>query len=289
MRPMLSEPITPRSASALTGMIRVAPSPDLADVVEQHWVVRWDLCGLPALHRELLPDPSVNLVVEPSGVLLYGVGSCRGVRELRGRGMAIGTKFLPGGFSGFRPGPLAAITGRALTMADAFGPAGAQLDGAVAAADWDVSATIFAVSRLLRAQRPPADSKRELVMAVLEAMRAAEPGVRVGELAARFAIVPRTMQRLFAWHVGVSPKQVLQRLRRQRAIDQLNSEPVTLAQLAAALGYFDQAHLARDFRATLGCAPSALSAPRGSGAADRPRAETAQPSVRAAGAVSAAQ
>jgi AraC-like DNA-binding protein len=122
-----------------------------------------------------------------------------------------------------------------------------------------VGATILAVSSFLHAQRPAADPQRALVMEVLEAMRTAGPGVRVGDLAARFAIAPRTMQRLFAAHVGTSPKQVLQRLRRQRAIDHLNSEPVQLAQLAAALGYFDQAHLARDFRATLGRSPSAVS------------------------------
>ena len=215
---------------------------------------------MPVLRHELLPDPSVNLVVEPGGVLLYGVGSGRAVRELRGRGMVIGTKFRPGGFSGFRPGPVSAISGHALTMSDAFGPAGAELDGAMAAAHWDVGATILAVSSFLRARRPAADPQRALVMAVLSAMRAAEPGMRVVELAARFAITPRTMQRLFARHVGASPKQVLQRLRRQQAIDRLNDEPVQLAQLAAALGYFDQAHLARDFRATLGRSPSAVSA-----------------------------
>jgi AraC-like DNA-binding protein len=260
MRLILPSPITPCSASALADMISVAPARDLADVVEQHWVVRWDRRRLPALRRELLPDPSVNLVVEPCGVLLYGVGSGHGVRELRGRGMVIGTKFRPGGFSGFRPGPVSAISGHALTMFDAFGPAGTALDGALAAAHSDVRATIVAVSSFLRAQRPAVDPQRTLVMAVLEAMRAAEPGVRVGELAAHFAIAPRTMQRLFASHVGASPKQVLQRLRRQRAIDHLSDEPVQLAQLAAALGYFDQAHLARDFRATLGRSPSAISA-----------------------------
>jgi hypothetical protein len=122
MRPILTLPITPRSASALPDMLRVAPSRDLADVVEQHWVVHWDRRKLPVLRRELLPDPSVNLVVEPGGVLLYGVGSAHGVRELCGQGMAIGTKFRPGGFSGFRPGPVSAITGRALTMSERVRP-----------------------------------------------------------------------------------------------------------------------------------------------------------------------
>jgi hypothetical protein len=34
--------ITPRSAARVAGMVRIAPDPDLADIVEQHWVVRWN-------------------------------------------------------------------------------------------------------------------------------------------------------------------------------------------------------------------------------------------------------
>lgn len=239
-------------------MVRVAPQEDLADLVEQHWIVSWDQSGRPALHREVLPDPSINLVVEPAGRLLYGVGSGRSVHELTGHGMVVGTKFWPGGFSGFCPGSVAALTGRAVTLPEAFGPAGAQLDGELAAAA-DIRAIITTVSEFLRHHRPSPDPQRTLVMEILEAMRSAPPSTRVGDLAASFALTPRTLQRIFARHVGASPKQVLQRLRRQRAVDQLSEESApSLARLAAELGYFDQAHLAQDFRTTLRRSPSAV-------------------------------
>jgi AraC-like DNA-binding protein len=250
--------ITPRSASRVAGMVRVAPEEDLADVVEQHWIVRWDQSGRPAARREVLPDPSINLVVEPAGRLLYGVGSGRSVHELTGRGMVVGTKFRPGGFSGFRPGSVSALTGRVLTLPEAFGVAGAQLDGELAAAV-DIEELITAVSEFLRRHRPAHDPQRTLVMEVLEAMRSAPSGTCVGDLAASFALTPRTLQRIFARHVGASPKQVLQRLRRQRAVDQLSEGGApSLARLAVELGYFDQAHLAQDFRRTLGRSPSAV-------------------------------
>ncbi|MGB9182600.1 MAG: helix-turn-helix domain-containing protein [Solirubrobacteraceae bacterium] len=241
-------------------MIRVAPDPDLADVVEQHWIVCWDRRGLPALRHEVLPDPAVNLAVEPSGALLYGVGSGYTVRELQGSGTVVGTKFRPGGFSGFRAEPVSALSGRVLTMSDAFGAAGVQLDAALAAAS-DVSAIVAVVSAFLRTRRGPPDAHQALVMEILDAMRAAPSGIRVADLAADFAISTRTMQRMFTHHVGASPKQVLQRLRRQRAVDLFGDErPLHLAQLAAELGYFDQAHLARDIRGTLGRNPSAVAA-----------------------------
>ncbi len=110
----------------------------------------------------------------------------------------------------------------------------------------------------MRARRPPPDPQRAFVAEIVEAMRAAPPGTRVAEVASRFAVVPRTLQRLFAVHVGATPKQVLQRFRLQRATDQLAADDAAqLARLAADLGSFDQAHFVQDFRAATGRTPSA--------------------------------
>jgi AraC-like DNA-binding protein len=261
MRQMSTEVITPSSATLVTGVVRVAPDPAVADLVEGHWIVTWDRRGEAGTRREVLPDPCVNLVVEPAGRLLYGVGSGHGVRELEGAGMAVGTKFRPGGFSGFLPGPVSDLTDRVVTLPEAFGAAGEELDAALLAAA-DPTAVIAAVADFLVARRPTPDPRRELAMEIVAAMRGASAGTEVAGLAAEFAVSPRTMQRLFARHVGASPKQVLQRLRRQRAVD-LMREPgaPSLARIAAELGYADQSHLSNDFRATLGRAPAALHAP----------------------------
>ncbi|MFN8202405.1 MAG: helix-turn-helix domain-containing protein [Solirubrobacteraceae bacterium] len=249
--------VTPRSASRVTGLVRIAPAPEIADLVEQHWIVTW-AAGRMAIRREVLPDPCVNLSVEPAGRLLYGVGAARSVRELKGRGMVIATKFRPGGFSGLLPGPVSELTGRVLTLPEAFGAPGERLDAALAAAE-DVAAVIAEVTRFLRTQRPEPDPERRLAIDIAEAMRTAAPGTKVAQIAARFAVSTRTLQRLFAKHIGATPKQVLQRVRRQQAVDRL-SEPTgaSLAELAAELGYADQSHLARDLRNTLGRGPSHL-------------------------------
>ncbi len=257
---MSGQVVTPRSASRVTGMIRVTPDWDLADLIEQHWIVAWDRRGQAPIRREVLPDPSVNLAVEPSGGLLYGVGSGYSVRELEGHGTVIGTKFRPGAFSGFVPGSVSALSGRVLTLSDAFGRAGAELDSRLAAVT-DITAVITEVSRFVRAHRPAPDGRRSLAMEIVEAMRVATPDTPVTEIAASFALSVRTLQRLFTEHVGTTPKQVLQRYRRQSAIDRLSEETDTnIARLAAELGYSDQSHLARDLDATLGRSPSAVRA-----------------------------
>jgi AraC-like DNA-binding protein len=260
MRQMTSQIVTPGSAPRVAGMVRVAPDPSVADLVEQHWIVTWT-AGQAPIRREVLPDPCVNLAVEPTGRFLYGVGSVHSVRELEGHGMVVGTKFRPGGFSGFLPGPVSELSGRVLTLPEALGDAGERLDAALAAAS-DIPALIAQITRFLQVQRPSPDGERWLALEIAEAMRAASPGAQVAQVAADFAVSPRTLQRLFAKHVGASPKQALQRFRRQQAVDRLSDgTAASLAELAAELGYSDQSHLARDFRATLGRGPSALAMP----------------------------
>jgi AraC-like DNA-binding protein len=257
MRQMPRPPlITPRSAVRTAGMLRVAPAEDLADLVEQHWVVAWDHRDRGAVVQEVLPDPCVNLAVEPAGVLLYGVTSRTSTHVLEGAGAVVGTKFRPGGFSGFLEGPVRAVEDRVLRVADAFGDDGARLVAALAAAA-TTAELIEEVTAFLRARRPPPDPQRAFVAKVVEAMREAPPGTTVADVAREFAVAPRTLQRLFAAHVGATPKRVLQRFRHQDAADRLAApRRGGLARLAAELGYFDQAHFTQDFRAGTGRVPS---------------------------------
>ena len=82
--------------------------------------------------------------------------------------------------------------------------------------------------------------------------------VRVDQVAALGAVSVRSLQRLFAAYIGVSPKAVLARYRLQDAVAAIDAGEVDdLAGLAAALGWFDQAHFSRDFRSVVGTTPSA--------------------------------
>jgi len=66
------------------------------------------------------------------------------------------------------------------------------------------------------------------------------------------------VQRLARRYVGLTPLAMIRRRRLQEAAQQLRINPrISLAELAAQLGYADQAHLSTDFRAVLGFTPSA--------------------------------
>jgi transcriptional regulator GlxA family with amidase domain len=82
---------------------------------------------------------------------------------------------------------------------------------------------------------------------------------RVDDLADRVGVSPRQLERDFREHVGLSPKQFLRVVRFQQVLGSLSAPrpDVPWAALAAEHGFYDQAHLIRDFHAFLGMAPGA--------------------------------
>ena len=85
--------------------------------------------------------------------------------------------------------------------------------------------------------------------------------VHVSDLAEESGWSDRHLRNRFHAETGLTPKAAARVIRFHRArrllVSQLTAEPETrLADLAATCGYFDQAHLAREFRALAGCPPS---------------------------------
>ena len=237
---------------------RRSPADALSDHVERHWTVRWDLRGEPPFTQEILPHPCVNLVAEPGLVAVYGIPLGRSPHTIEGAGIAIGTKFRPGGFGGFLDRPASELNGRTLALGELFGAAGTQLQRRLVEIGGDEDAHIEAVEQFLLQRLPAPDARYELVRAVVADMLVAAPGTTVAELAERHAVSPRTLQRVFADFVGVGPKWVLKRYRMHEAAERIASgEAGDGASLALDLGYFDQSHFIRDFTAQIGLSPSA--------------------------------
>jgi AraC-like DNA-binding protein len=246
----------PDAIGRVFSLRRTPPAPDLAHLVERHWVVQWDLGDRPPHRQEVVTHPCVNLVFEPHGAGVFGVQRRRDARVLRGRGWAVGVKFRPGGFSGFFGRPVHELTDRALPLAAVFGEDGARLADEAAATPAAAAKTALAEA-FLRARMPPPDAEVELVLAVVADMLELAPGATVQEIARRHAVSTRTLQRLFRRHVGVGPKWVLRRHRLQEAAEQLAAgERSDWTRLALDLGYFDHAHFIRDFRAVVGRSPA---------------------------------
>src|SRR5262249_13920918 len=84
--------------------------------------------------------------------------------------------------------------------------------------------------------------------------------VAVSELAATVGWSRQHLARRFGEEFGLSPRLAGRVIRFERARRMLQATPsfVSLAQVAATCGYYDQAHLTRDFVDLGGCTPTQL-------------------------------
>jgi len=242
---------------------RTRPGQVLAGLVEHYWTVRWDLRGREPHTQHTLPHPSVHLVAERDRSGVMGVLTGRFTRELEGEGRAFGIKFRPAGFHPFLGAPVAGLTDRRVAVAEVFGPAGARLVAELLAApgDPELAATAEAFLRD-HLPEPDSDTNVALVNRVVDEIMADRDLILVKDLAGRFRIGTRRLQRLFATYTGVTPKWVIRRARLHEAVERLDQgADVDLGFLARDLGYFDQAHFARDFRAAVGHPPTSYARP----------------------------
>ena len=248
--------LRPATASQRFTLARHVPPASLAPFADFCWIVRWDLRGQPDHEQTILPLPNVNIGFEESGAGIYGVDRKLFTRRLSGAGKALGIRFRPGGFRPFWGAPVSELTDRVVPAAELFGPAAERACERVMAADGDAEMIEHAAALLtgrLPAPDPVADQAAKLVALITEDQTLR----RVDQLAAVSGLTVRGLQRLFAGYVGVSPKWVMRRARLHDAALRADSgDPVDWGQLAAELGYADQAHLTRDFTATLGVSPT---------------------------------
>lgn len=235
-----------------------APSAALRGVVEAYWVTRWDLHDQPPHVAELLTDPCVSVVLEAGQSRVVGVSTRLFRRELRERGLMRAVKLRAGAARALLGDvPMLSLSDRRVPFAELLGAAPEALEAQVLG-ETDDTRALAALEAWLHARlRRPLDPKVTLAAGLVE-RATREPELRtVDALARAGGLTVRPLQRLFRDYVGASPKWVLRRERLRTAALRLEQGlTVSLAELAAELGYADHAHLTRDFRAATGRAPT---------------------------------
>ena len=246
-------------------LARLPVADPLAPWVENYWTVRWDLPSGRTFLSATLPHPCHNLTVErgvtrdgaTAPVVVTGVVTRRFEVTAQGRGWTFGAKFRPGG--------LAALAGlEARVLRDRTVPAREVLPAHVVDAldglgpEVDDQGCADRFDEVLKDLATAPDPSYDRVLDVIGTMLDDRGLLRVADVEARCGIGERTLQRLFARYVGVSPKWVLARYRMHDAVGELDAGYAgALADLAARYGWFDQAHFTRDFTRLVGEPPSA--------------------------------
>ena len=262
-RPRLVDPV---DRAHLTGVSRPSPpifryAPDeaLRPLVQRYWIPVWSLAE-PSV-QTTLQHPACLIVVSNTYARFYGV--VRGLSQvtLDGTGWAVGTMLSPAAGSLLLEGPVDSMTDRFVDVDDVPGLDAPRLVGRIREAMSDdptaAPAHAAAMAELERqlGSLLPVDAEG-LAVNDMVAWLGEHPEVdRVADLADAFGMGERTLQRLVLHRVGMTPKWLIQRRRLHDAVERLKAGTTSLAQIAADLGYTDQAHFTADFRRVTGLTP----------------------------------
>ncbi len=240
---------------------RFPPQGRLAPWVEGYWQVSWDLGEGEEHLQSNISHASVNIVFEEDGAWLYGVPDRVFRRRLTGRGAVFGIKFLPGGFHPFARLDLSTLRGEKLPLGLVWPEVEPDLHRRLLSAA-SPAERIAAAEALLQPRLPEAPARSTALALRL----AAEPAAfSVAGAAALLGLGERALEKLFKTELGIGPKEVMRRFRLQAAAERLaRADAPSCGELALELGYADQAHFIKDFKAVVGRSPMAYKADQAS-------------------------
>ncbi len=273
------------SESAISESAWSAPAPALRGLIA--WYAGYRQEGVPPACHRGLPSPYLTLIITlddplvvarhpdpatpPASYLTLagGLHTAPALITHEGRQSGIQAGLSPLGARALLGLPAGELAGRDVDAADVLGAAACELHERLRSAPtWAARFAIMDQVLLARAdldQRVPPD--------IAEAWRLltrTSGTVRSGELARHVGWSPRYLQRRLLTETGLTSKAAARVTRFDRARRMLQrhvaaGQPPGLAGLAADCGYYDQAHLAREFRQLAGCSPSAWLAEQSGG------------------------
>jgi AraC-like DNA-binding protein len=170
----------------------------------------------------------------------------------------MGIRFRPSGLRAFLGAPQDELTDRTTPIDDLWGARGRELEARLHECVSDAQrvrvAEAFLLDRL--AAGPGPDLRVEAAVGQILAERGQ---TRLPALAATAGLSERQLERRFRTAVGLGPKGLARLVRFQEVYRRLGEDvPSDWVDIALGCGYFDQAHLLRDFRELAGSPPSRL-------------------------------
>lgn len=269
---------------------RRRPRPPLDAFIECFWFYEGETAPHAPKHAQerVLPSGTADIVISLNddpfslpgkqgaelqycrGALISGPQSEFFVIDTAEKANVLGVHFKPGGAAPFLRLPADAIGERHVALDDLWGSLALRLRERLQdARDVDERCRILE-NALLHAARRQLTPRHPAVDFALRRFARAPDMPRIAALAQAADISRRRFIEIFQQQVGLTPK-LYGRIRRFHAVlrqidgGQGAIAGVNWADIAAACGYYDQAHFIRDFRAFAGITPSRYESRRVSG------------------------
>jgi AraC-like DNA-binding protein len=253
------------------------PGPPLHEFVEYFW----SLSDAPSHARErVVPSGTIELVVnlehdtfrifgasanaethqQYPGAIVSGCYSQSFGIDTRDHAEILGVHFRPGG-AGLLGAPPGELSDLHVPLEDLWGCRAIELRERLCVAR-STSERFRILERALIGRLPDRPRGRSAITSAVRELD--RPGVAVGEIAEELRLSRRRFIEIFSREVGMTPKRYARVRRFQRALSLATTSPsLPWAELALASGYYDQAHLCRDWAELTGLSPSNLVALRG--------------------------
>lgn len=164
-----------------------------------------------------------------------------------GRVQILGIRFAPGGTLPFFPCSPGELTNRITPLADAANALEQELSGRIFEAR-SLPEKIRLLETALIKHLLTVDSGRASLQGAISRIIRAGGQTSIDLLANDLGISGRQLERRFLNEVGLGPKLLCRILRFQQVFRAVESADPNWAKIAADCGYYDQAHLIRDFR-----------------------------------------
>ena len=246
--------------------LQIRPGPPVRSFVQCYWALEDDAVG-PPLPQRVVPDGCPELILnfgQPFESLSRGdwkaqpqsfvAGQLTNPLMLRSHGPAriFGIRFRAHGLSRLFALSMNELTDRVIPLRELSGALWRELEPLHDLASPFEQAIV--VERALQAFR----SDDALVSYAVDEIVRQGGVVDVADLASQVGISLRQLERRFQNRVGLSPKLFCRVRRFQRVFGAIEKGPRNWADAAVECGYYDQAHLIRDFRELAGETPAAL-------------------------------
>lgn len=230
----------------------------LGQFIKHYWIVEWNLPSGELFTQDVIPNPCVNLVIEQGRTFFFGPSSTKYGHQLREEGSVFGIKFKPGGFYPWIHKPIMGLIHAPLPAESLLPLSNQELESMFLNRQIPHDGLVQQMDQLLLPLLPSVDETGLEVERITTYIQDHQEITKVDEVCTYFQINKRKLQRLFQQYVGLSPKTVIRLYRLQNAAEILGQgDTLQLLKLSMDLGYHDQSHFIKDFKAAVGTTPEA--------------------------------